>query len=66
MDLLYLAGIVLFWGLCVALTSGCEHLRRRAPGSPLMNAWMIWLAAASTLLLFVYLVYALLRAEDLE
>jgi K+-transporting ATPase KdpF subunit len=31
-----------------------------------MNAWMLGLAAASTLLLFVYLVYALLRAEDLE
>ncbi|PLZ03533.1 K(+)-transporting ATPase subunit F [Burkholderia sp. WAC0059] len=31
-----------------------------------MNAWMIWLAGASTLLLLVYLVYALLRAEDLE
>jgi K+-transporting ATPase KdpF subunit len=31
-----------------------------------MNTWMMWLAAASTLLLFVYLVYALLRAEDLE
>jgi K+-transporting ATPase KdpF subunit len=27
---------------------------------------MMWLAAASTLLLLVYLVYALLRAEDLE
>ncbi|PXW22767.1 potassium-transporting ATPase subunit F [Paraburkholderia caballeronis] len=31
-----------------------------------MSAWMIWLAAASTLLLLFYLVYALLRAEDLE
>ncbi|QSN62163.1 MULTISPECIES: potassium-transporting ATPase subunit F [unclassified Caballeronia] len=31
-----------------------------------MTAWMIWLAAASTLLLLAYLVYALLRAEDLE
>jgi K+-transporting ATPase KdpF subunit len=31
-----------------------------------MIAWMMWLAAASTLLLLVYLVYALLRAEDLE
>lgn len=31
-----------------------------------MNNWMMWLAAASTLLLLVYLVYALLRAEDLE
>ncbi|EEA03338.1 MULTISPECIES: potassium-transporting ATPase subunit F [Paraburkholderia] len=31
-----------------------------------MNAWMIWLASAATLLLLVYLVYALLRAEDLE
>jgi K+-transporting ATPase KdpF subunit len=31
-----------------------------------MMTWMIWLAGASTALLFVYLVYALLRAEDLE
>ena len=31
-----------------------------------MSVWMIWLASASTLLLLVYLVYALLRAEDLE
>lgn len=31
-----------------------------------MSAWMIWLAGAATLLLFVYLVYALLRAEELE
>lgn len=31
-----------------------------------MTSWMTWLAAASTLLLFVYLVYALLRAEALE
>ncbi|WP_162068906.1 MULTISPECIES: K(+)-transporting ATPase subunit F [Burkholderiaceae] len=31
-----------------------------------MSAWMLWLATAATLLLFVYLVYALLRAEDLE
>jgi len=27
---------------------------------------MMWLAGASTLLLLAYLVYALLRAEDLE
>ncbi|RKP44580.1 K(+)-transporting ATPase subunit F [Trinickia fusca] len=31
-----------------------------------MSTWMIWLASASTLLLFVYLVYALIRAEELE
>jgi len=31
-----------------------------------MMTWMIWLAGASTALLFVYLVYALLRAEELE
>jgi K+-transporting ATPase KdpF subunit len=35
-------------------------------GRPRMSAWMIWLASAATLLLLVYLVYALLRAEDLE
>jgi hypothetical protein len=32
MDLVYLAGIVLFLGLCVALASGCERLRRRVTG----------------------------------
>ncbi len=31
-----------------------------------MTTWMIWLAGASTALLFAYLVYALLRAEELE
>ena len=31
-----------------------------------MIAWTLWLGGASSLLLFVYLVYALLRAEDLE
>jgi K+-transporting ATPase KdpF subunit len=31
-----------------------------------MMTWMIWLAAAATALLFAYLVYALLRAEELE
>lgn len=31
-----------------------------------MIPWMMWLAGASTLILLVYLVYALLRAEDLE
>jgi K+-transporting ATPase KdpF subunit len=46
-----------------------ERLRAIEPphdGRPSMNAWMIWLASASALLLFAYLVYALLRAEDLE
>ncbi|TKC80012.1 potassium-transporting ATPase subunit F [Trinickia terrae] len=28
--------------------------------------WMLWLAGAATALLFVYLVYALLYAEDIE
>ncbi|ERJ36421.1 hypothetical protein L810_0536 [Burkholderia sp. AU4i] len=28
--------------------------------------WMLWLAGASTALLFAYLVFALLRAEDIE
>ncbi|NML97973.1 K(+)-transporting ATPase subunit F [Paraburkholderia sp. RP-4-7] len=31
-----------------------------------MTTWMTWLAATSTLILFAYLVYALLRAEALE
>jgi len=34
-------------------------------GSALMN-WMLWMSGAATALLFVYLVYALLRAEDIE
>jgi len=44
-------------------------LRQASPqrvGRPPMSAWMVWLASASTLLLLVYLVYALLRAEALE
>jgi hypothetical protein len=32
MDLLYLAGIALFWALCVALTRGCALLRNRVQG----------------------------------
>jgi K+-transporting ATPase KdpF subunit len=28
--------------------------------------WIFWLSGAATALLFVYLVHALLRAEDLE
>ncbi|WP_144108339.1 K(+)-transporting ATPase subunit F [Paraburkholderia sp. BCC1886] len=28
--------------------------------------WILWLSSAATVLLFVYLVYALLRAEDIE
>ncbi|KAF1030256.1 MAG: hypothetical protein GAK40_00096 [Burkholderia plantarii] len=28
--------------------------------------WMLWLAGLSSSLLFAYLVYALLRAEDIE
>ncbi len=28
--------------------------------------WVLWLSGAATVLLFVYLVYALLRAEDIE
>jgi K+-transporting ATPase KdpF subunit len=35
------------------------------PGSTLMT-WILWLSGAATALLFVYLVYALLRAEDIE
>lgn len=32
MDLVYLAGIVLFLGLCMALTAGCDKLRRTPGG----------------------------------
>ncbi|MBV8260138.1 MAG: K(+)-transporting ATPase subunit F [Paraburkholderia sp.] len=28
--------------------------------------WIFWLSGVATLLLFVYLVHALLRAEDIE
>ncbi|MEJ8798561.1 potassium-transporting ATPase subunit F [Trinickia caryophylli] len=31
-----------------------------------MTPWMVWLAGGATALVLVYLVYALLRAEDLE
>ncbi len=37
------------------------------PGGAAMNmSWMTWVAGLLSVLLFVYLVYALLRAEDLE
>ncbi|WP_089341142.1 K(+)-transporting ATPase subunit F [Burkholderia singularis] len=29
-------------------------------------SWILWLAGISSALLFAYLVYALLRAEDIE
>ncbi|OTP67140.1 hypothetical protein PAMC26510_32345 [Caballeronia sordidicola] len=48
---------------------GSDHRLRQAASRsrrPPMTTWMLVLAGASTLLLFVYLVYALLRAEDLE
>lgn len=32
MDLIYIAGIVLLMGLCVALTAGCDKLRRTPGG----------------------------------
>ncbi|HVE11401.1 MAG TPA: K(+)-transporting ATPase subunit F [Paraburkholderia sp.] len=28
--------------------------------------WILWLSGAVTALLFIYLIYALLRAEDIE
>ena len=28
--------------------------------------WILWLSGAATAFLFIYLVYALLRAEDIE
>lgn len=31
-----------------------------------MTNWTVWMAGASSLLLFFYLMYALVRAEDLE
>jgi K+-transporting ATPase KdpF subunit len=31
-----------------------------------MTTWTLWLSGAASLLLFIYLVYALVRAEDLE
>ena len=32
MDVIYLVGIAVFLGLCMALTAGCEKLRGRGPG----------------------------------
>ena len=32
MDFIYLVGIAIFLGLCVALTAGCDKLRNRGPG----------------------------------
>ncbi|SAL55825.1 hypothetical protein AWB66_03045 [Caballeronia telluris] len=34
MDLLYIAGMAVFVGLCVALVAGCEKLRRAPGGRP--------------------------------
>jgi hypothetical protein len=34
MDLMYLAGIIAFWALCIALTLGCDKLRRVPGGRP--------------------------------
>ncbi|SMG01198.1 hypothetical protein BSIN_4232 [Burkholderia singularis] len=31
-----------------------------------LMSWILWLAGISSALLFAYLVYALLRAEDIE
>ena len=48
------------------------YRRLRAAAQPrgrrsiVTTAWMIWLAGVSTLVLLGYLIYALLRAEDLE
>ncbi len=32
MDFMYLVGIAVFLGLCVALTAGCDKLRNRKTG----------------------------------
>lgn len=32
MDFVYLAGIAVFCGACLALAAGCEKLRGRQPG----------------------------------
>ena len=32
MDFMYLVGIAVFLGLCVALTAGCDKLRKRGTG----------------------------------
>lgn len=31
-----------------------------------MTPWTLWMSGGASLLLFIYLVYALARAEDLE
>jgi K+-transporting ATPase KdpF subunit len=36
------------------------------PGRSTLMTWILWLSGAATALLFIYLVYALLRAEDIE
>lgn len=33
MDLVYLGGIMVFYGLCVWLAAGCDRLQARPPGS---------------------------------
>ncbi|EDT40222.1 hypothetical protein BamMEX5DRAFT_4001 [Burkholderia ambifaria MEX-5] len=65
MDGVFIGALVLFTALILGLLAGCEKLVQYGRGGASMT-WMLWLAGASTALLFAYLVFALLRAEDIE
>lgn len=65
MDGVFIGALVLFTALILGLLAGCEKLAQSGRGGTRMT-WMLWLAGASTALLFAYLVFALLRAEDIE
>ena len=42
----WVAGLLMFWGLCRSLTRGCQELKRRRPPT----AWLLTLYAAAELL----------------
>ncbi len=65
MDGVFIGALVLFTALILGLLAGCDKLVQYGRGGAGMT-WMLWLAGASTALLFAYLVFALLRAEDIE
>lgn len=65
MDGVFIGALVLFTALTLGLLAGCDTLAQYGRGGACMT-WMLWLAGASTALLFAYLVFALLRAEDIE
>ncbi|MDR8759384.1 hypothetical protein FEP90_01058 [Burkholderia multivorans] len=65
MDGVFIGALAVFTALILGSIAGCEKLAQYGRGGARMT-WMLWLAGMSAALLFAYLVYALLRAEDIE